>query len=57
VLIDLGAINSVKTFFTSIDPMAVSLFAAILIAAAFLKKLHPIVFIAAGAVAGIVFQM
>lgn len=57
VLVDLDAISSVKTFFTSIDHVAVGLFAVILIAAAFLKKLHPIVFIAAGAAAGVVLQM
>lgn len=33
------------------------LFAVILVAAIFLKKLHPIVFILAGAAAGIVFQL
>lgn len=57
VLMDLSAVSSVKTFFTSLDPFTIGLFAVILLAAIFLKKLHPIVFIAAGAVAGIVFQM
>lgn len=57
VLIDIDAISSVKTFFASIDPIAVCLFAVILVAAIFLKKLHPIVFIVAGAVAGIALKM
>lgn len=57
VLINLSTISSVKTFFTSIDPVAVGLFALILAAAIIFKKLHPIVFIAAGAVAGIIFKM
>ena len=57
VLLDLGAVSSVKTFFTSIDPVAIGLFVVILIAAVFFKKLHPIVFVAAGAAAGIIFGM
>lgn len=57
VLIDVGAVTSVKTFFTAIDPVSVVLFALILCAAIFLKKLHPIVFIAAGAVAGILLKL
>ncbi len=57
VLIDLAAVSSVKTFFTAIDPLAIGLFALIFIAATLLKKVHPIVFIAVGAVAGIIFKM
>lgn len=57
VLVDLGAVSSVKTFFTAIDPLAVGLFAAIFVAATLLKKMHPIVFIIAGAAAGIIFKM
>lgn len=57
VLVNVSTISSVNTFFTSIDPVAVGLFAVILLAAVFFKKLHPIVFIAAGAVAGIIFKM
>jgi len=57
VLIDMGAVESVKTFFTAIDPLAVGLFVVILIAATVFKKLHPIMFIAVGALAGIIFKM
>jgi len=57
VLIDLDAVSSVKTFFTAIDPLAVGLFAAIFVSATLFKKLHPIVFVAVGAAAGIIFKM
>ena len=36
---------------------SIILFVVILLAAIFLKKLHPIVFILAGAAAGIIFQL
>lgn len=57
VLIDSTSIASFASIFSSVDYMAIVLFAVILVAAIFLKKLHPIVFIAAGAVAGIIFKM
>ena len=57
VLVDVSAIESVKNFFTSIDYMSIALFAIILIGASIFKKVHPIVFIAVGAVAGIIFKM
>ena len=57
VLVRTENITSFLSFFTSVDYVAVLLFAVILVAAIFLKKLHPIVFIAAGAVAGIIFKM
>ena len=57
VLINLDTVTSVKTFFTSIDITAVILFAVILAAAIIFKKAHPIIFIAAGALAGIILKM
>ncbi len=54
VLIDVGAIESVKTFFTAIDLRNLILFAVILAGTLIFKKLHPIVFIAIGAAAGVV---
>lgn len=57
VLVNVSAVTSVRSFFDTIDYPAVALFAVILTAAAVFKKVHPIVFIAAGALAGIIFKM
>lgn len=57
VLVETDSIGSVKTFFAAVDYGAFALFAAVLAAAMIFKKLHPIVFIAAGALAGIIFRM
>lgn len=57
VMIDTSGVTSFASAFTSVDYMAVVLFAVLLVAAIFLKKLHPIVFIAVGAVSGIIFKM
>ncbi len=57
VLIELGAIDSVNSFFASIKVENLILFAVILAATILLKKLHPIVFIAAGAAAGVIFGL
>ena len=57
VLIDISAVASLKSFFTSIDLGNLILFAVILTASLLFKKLHPVVFIGVGAVAGIVFSM
>lgn len=57
VLIDIGAIESVKSFFTAVNVENVILFALILIASILFKKLHPVVFIGVGAAAGIIFSL
>ena len=57
VLINLGAVNSIGSFFTAIDVKNVILYAVILAASLIFKKLHPIVFIGAGAVAGVVLSL
>lgn len=47
----------VAPWYQTLNIGAIILFAVILVAAVFLKKLHPIVFILAGAAAGVIFQL
>lgn len=53
VLIDTGAVKSVESFFAAINVENFILFCVLLAATIIFKKLHPIVFIGAGALAGI----
>lgn len=57
VLIDMDAVSSIGSLFTAIEVRNVILFAVILAASLIFKKLHPIVFIAAGAAAGVIFAL
>lgn len=57
VLINTVDTVTFKTLLSSVDYVAVGLFAVILVAAAVFKKVHPIIFIAAGAAAGIILKM
>ncbi len=57
VLIDIDAVSSFGSFFTAIDLKNLILFAVILAASLIFKKLHPVVFIAAGAAAGVIFAL
>lgn len=56
-LFHLDVFSSGAPWYTAINYGGVILFVVILVAAIFLKKLHPIVFILAGAAAGIIFQL
>ena len=57
VLIDMDAVSSIGSLFTAVEVRNVILFAVILAASLIFKKLHPIVFIAAGAAAGVIFAL
>lgn len=58
VLIDTGAIKSIESFFTkAINVENLILFAVVLAASLIFKKMHPIVFIGAGAAAGVIFSL
>lgn len=57
VLIDMDAVSSIGSLFTAIEVRNVILFAVILAASLIFKKLHPVVFIAAGAAAGVIFAL
>lgn len=57
VLIDMDAVSSIGSLFTAIEVRNVILFAVILAASLIFKKLHPIVFISAGAAAGVIFAL
>lgn len=57
VLIDMDAVSSIGSLFTAIEVRNVILFAVILAASLIFKKLHPVVFIAAGAAVGVIFAL
>lgn len=50
-------LSSISAFFTSIDYIALAVFGAVLIGFSVFKKWHPLIFIAFGAVVGIIFKL